>query len=251
MGKIQSCLADSRSYIGEVISFATSAPIEVPQDRVLSSQETIIVNKEHIIPFPRSSARAINATISKYSKHGKLSRQEFLRAHDELGMSLKSEMEDPGSAIYRFYSNVREGNLFDVKSLILAGILLGSGSKQEKAEVLFNLYNDDHDQDFERDEVYRMLQQIVDMSAEYLPLLAIGEEQGCLSEDQYTDISTKMLDNKEPLVAYLHDHILEKQPGIKSPEFINKISNDPELGEILFSSGVRSLLMKRAERRQR
>lgn len=250
MGKIQSCLADTRDFLGDLV-ISRTGPIELPQDRQLTEVEAIMANKEHIIPFPRNHAKAIDITITKYSKNGKLSRQEFLRSHDELGMSLKAEMEDPGSPIYRFYSNVREGNLFNRKSLILAGILLGSGSRADKAEVLFHLYNDDQDADFERDEVYRMLQQIVDMSAEYLPLLAVGEEEGCLTEEQYTEVTGKMLEHKERLVLYLHGRILEKTPGIKAPQFISKISNDPELSEILFSSGVRSLLMKRAEQRQR
>lgn len=225
-------------------------PQQVLPSRELTKEERIVMERERLLPFSKATAKKVDGVIRKYTKKGKLSRQEFLRAQAELELDLLKHLEDPESDIYKFFSSMKEGQLFNGRSLALCGILVGGGSEREKAEVLFEHFDKDAGGSLDRKEIHHMLTEIIQMSVDYLTLLAVSENQqaNTLDEEQLEAFQNKLNETQESLVNRLADKLLEHKEDIYSVEFVRKVSTDPELKQLLWSTGVRSLLIEEKKR---
>lgn len=213
--------------------------------RELSKEERIVMEREKLLPFSKVQSKKVNEVIHKYTKKGKLSRQEFMRAQADLELDLIKHLEDPESDIYKFFSSMKDGQLFNGRSLALCGILVGTGSEKEKAEVLFEHFDKDAGGSLDRKEIHHMLTEIIQMSVDYLPLLAVSEtaQENTLDEEQLEAFQNKLNETQESLINRLADKLLEHRPDIYSNEFIRRVSTDAVLKQLLWSTGVRTLLI--------
>mmetsp|Transcript_23713 Transcript_23713/g.23474 ORF Transcript_23713/g.23474 Transcript_23713/m.23474 type:complete len:268 (-) Transcript_23713:29-832(-) len=218
--------------------------IAAAQKLELDSEEKIIRSEEKKIPFAQKKARDLDQALKANSLEGKLSVPQLKRAtaHLEINPDI---FTDPDLAVYKFLKKFSEGRLYEVKSLALCGILLGQGSNKEKAEVLFDHFDIDASGKLDKEELRKMLDDMVILSAEKAPIAAIGE--GLLTEEQASAYSKKLIGAKEGFIRTIIEVLVQAgEDGISKIEFEKKVSGHPTLQRLLWSYGIRQSLFEEA-----
>lgn len=212
--------------------------------------EKTITQHERLLPFSRFSAKQINSALHKYSIRGKLSRQELTRAIEEIGLQLTHDVSDPNNDCYTFFNSLKDGFLYDANKIALCGILISSGTSQEKSHLFFEHYDTFHEKLLSKRVIKCMLKDIISMSVEYLPLLSLGNTVHNLSDQELEEFQDMLMVHRTQLINKLMIKLLEDREDIYMIEFVRKMSLDFTLSQMLWASCVRSLLLQESKYEQ-
>jgi len=78
--------------------------------------------------------------LDAYSKCDKISDNMLLDYLTDLSMATIG-VDDPENDIGKFYASLKDGNEFEMDKIAVLGILLGKGTKAEKATALYKRFN--------------------------------------------------------------------------------------------------------------
>lgn len=111
------------------------------ETRPESNEENGIIFAEKGLGFHLRKASKIDAVFRKYANNEKLNEDQLSKAV----FCLKCTMQNYGKFRYitEMYSKLkREDGDYDLKDLLVIGILLGEGSKEEKARLLYQVFDE-------------------------------------------------------------------------------------------------------------
>jgi hypothetical protein len=209
--------------------------------------EKILTEHERLLPFASIPGKKVDMILRKYSIRGKLSRQELTSAFTEMGLKLSKHIEDPTGECYRFFSEIKDGFLYDATKIGLCGILISTGTQQEKAQLLFEHYDSLHEKLLNARTVKGMFKEIISMSVEYLPLLSLGDTPQHLDEEELEEFQDMCMFHRNKLINRLMTMLLGDRQDIYLVEFEKKMSLDTTLSQLLWSSCTRSLLIQESK----
>lgn len=159
-----------------------------------------------------SHCKHIDRIFHRFSTFNYMSQPQFERACSTLKVDL--------STCRGFFYDFVKDEKYCVKKLSTLGVLLGSGSVYEKAEILFENYDDDISNTLDVNEIHIMIKDLVSIAAEYIPKFVYKINE--LNED------LKLLVNKLKFVGnyvakqYLDD-IMDDKLEISKEFFISKL----------------------------
>lgn len=161
------------------------------------------------------------------------------------------EQEDP---VAQFYRGMQRGEGWEARRLGVLGLMLGKGGRQEKAELLFSMYDWEYNKAMGRTEVELMISDLCELALKQLPTLAIGvlEAQGNLDGAVLVqNYSTKLREACIPAIqAILNQLFPTTTQSISLLEFKDKVAQDG-LHFLVSASDLRKETWKRYKARLR
>mmetsp|Transcript_23467 Transcript_23467/g.41606 ORF Transcript_23467/g.41606 Transcript_23467/m.41606 type:complete len:245 (-) Transcript_23467:827-1561(-) len=146
------------------------------RDKRHEEEDTLAVF-ENALKFNRQLTTSIDFGFRKYSYEGEISASQFAEACDKLHLQRVNTDQYPN--IEAFYNKLRnENGKLILKKLLLLGVLLGKGTPHEKAQILFEIYDDTDAHVLEGLTVKQMVDDMFDMSVNLLPTLVPANCRG-------------------------------------------------------------------------
>ena len=147
------------------------------------------------------------------------------------------------SAVGKFYMNFKvEEDQYNVHKIALAGILLGQGSATEKMTVLFDHYDTEETHLCTRELFIQMLDEVVDMTINLLPLLASGDRAYEVS-DQRLKTYINMLRKSSPLGKQnITKDVFGDTEDLTKKYFIKRVKSSDLLAKCISPTEIRIYL---------
>ena len=142
---------------------------------IVSEEEDAIKEQEKMIPFTTQKISSIEKSLKKYESEGIFSMALLKNALTRLDFE-EDVFTDPDSAVFKFLMQLQnEQKLYQLDTILLSAILLGSGSIHEKANTLFNLYDKHSTSTLETADINCMIRDILKLSVKKFPMIAIDD----------------------------------------------------------------------------
>lgn len=140
-----------------------------PSRRDLSSEEQILTELETGMEYAHNSIVYADMVLRKYSPHLEFNSFQLLAVASQLKLNL----ERKGAINFgKFYSKLKSSEgLISLSSLVLTAFLLCRGSTDEKARVLFELYDDHGTSMLDATRVDKMANELFDIACSSLPVI--------------------------------------------------------------------------------
>lgn len=172
-----------------------------------------------------------------------MSAQQFKAALGEAELAFEW-MQSPDDKLYTFFRQFREndgkGKMYDTKKIILLAILVCKGGAKEKAEYLFDLFDNDANTKLDQPEITVCLTALFDIAYEHL--VDLGKDQpmleGTLDGPKIEAYKTKLRGNKEKAIKKTVGGIAGTSTTISKAGFAAKIATG-EFKELVTSAGIR------------
>lgn len=213
-----------------------------------SPEEDCIVSNEKLLRFTNVSISKVITQIKKYENQGILSPVLLKGAFNDLDFE-ENTFSDPESPDFKFIQQLQNPKkIFDVTTVVLSGILLGSANKKDKATYLFKLYDKLETCKLMRSEISEMLKEIMDLAVKKIPLIVVDDSEepakNTLSTEQVQKHISSLEENVERFTNRLMNRLLESNSSITMDKFIEKLCDDPILESILWSYQIRLMLLE-------
>lgn len=134
--------------------------------------ELRIIETESRIGFSKLHSDKIDTIYKRFSVASKMNITQFMMASAQLNLNILS-LENPDSALYKFFHLFKENTQFSQRKLSTLGVLLGKGDAKEKARLLFKIYDVVKDNTLEDSEIHQMISDVMFVSLNALPKLAV------------------------------------------------------------------------------
>lgn len=213
----------------------------------LSEEETVITMKEKCLPFSTTRLENLKSVILNNSSSGIMSIAQLRKAMTELDFDIEifTTPEEHIQNLLRLLQNSKR--LYDVKTVMLFGVLLCSGTAEEKAEILFDIYDINGTHCLQEAEINEMLSELIDISVDKIPRIAIDNnsepEKFTMPEYRILEYTECLLNKKGNLITRLSNVIFAEGKIMRREHFIKRVSEDPFLETILWSFHIRLALV--------
>jgi hypothetical protein len=107
-----------------------------------SSEETAVLYAEKGLNLHSAEATQVDSVIRKYAYNGKVNLNQLCRIADSLGMNITNSPPNTNIEVV-FSSLIASDGTYDLKDLLIVGILLAKGKPLIKACLLFQVFDED------------------------------------------------------------------------------------------------------------
>jgi hypothetical protein len=200
-------------------------------------EENAIRLQEEGLLYGQHKAELLWEEIHKVTEQGKVTPSNFFSFAGHFGLNMKG-IDEEQTPIKTFYRKFRDGNRFDAGKLKVLMVLLGQGDPGSKAALLFNTFHSNNFMSLE--EIQTMLDAILSISADFLPLLAVHPSG--LTEKSYIQLSLSLGSQKDPVRDRMCNLILELRRQVSKEQLIARFQQDEVLQRLCSPRKVRRLL---------
>lgn len=205
----------------------------------MGTEEKAITKGEDSLGWGKfESTKAITAFEHRGSKDTLSSNQfkaalgDFDAAFDWIG--------SPDSELYKVFQNFKEGRNFDGKKLQLLAILIGKGEAKEKAQFLFDAFDENADEELTKLELGKAFEGLADIAIKYLVDLGVGKpEEGKLDEGKIQSYKKKLETQQPEKVEKILNDIFGENEKVGRGEFQSKMMTKG-FKELVTSYGLRA-----------
>jgi hypothetical protein len=210
-------------------------------------QEKIIEKAEASIPFSQKSAKDLDMTFKSHGVSGRLSVAQLKKSLGVLDLD-PQVFTDPDTQVYKFLDKLKnETKLYDISKLSLCSILLGTDDSKTKARILFNHFDSDANEKFDKSELKKMIEEMVHISLKLIPLIALrldeeDKNEDTLPKEELDDYIESIEKESSKFVDIVVEKLIGSADALSSDEFVAKVSSSDSLERILRSSSIRVTL---------
>ena len=196
--------------------------------------EDKLVNFEHALGFKHLTALDIDRLSHKFSRDFKMTMAQFKVMCQELKINTNS-------LLYEFlmiFLN-REKEDFDIQMLTTLGILLASGTEQEKISLLFRNYDKDTSGTLQETELRQMMRDIIEIAIEKICIYASKKihEHDQLRLEEYR---AELVKGKILMINVYTKNFITDKASIEFQEFFCKF-NDSDNSVLLNLHRIRTI----------
>ena len=226
---------------------------EVPQ--TASTEEKVLTYYQNILKYHQNTVEAITASITANNTNNLVTQDQLNTIGLALSLNL-ADIDSIDSKIFRFYRTfIAKGSSFDARRLKILGVLLGKGNLKAKLTEYFPLIPGMDDNKVSDNGVKSFLEDLVAISAVYLPVLAIEDTPApgqSFSREQYEEYRDKLLSGKDAVIGRIMTAFLGKTRTIAKEQFVLQADEHSDIAKILGSAFlVRSELLNEAANQQK
>lgn len=213
----------------------------------LSKEETIITMKEKLLPFSAVNIQELDTVIRNNSSNGVLSIAQLRKAMTELNFDIETFTlpQDHIQILLKLLQNSER--LYDVKTVMLFGVLLCAGEPLDKSQILYNLYDVNNTNCLQEAETRQIISELIDISVDKIPRVAVDNgaepENFTISEGNLLEYTNSLLVKKDEFISQIIDVLFAGRKIMRKTEFIKCISDDHFLQTILWSFQIRLALV--------
>ena len=103
-------------------------------------EESVIVQAEHVLRFTYLNVLDIDAAFRKYNCNGEVMQSHLIQTSKQLGFRIMNTADH--MQIQQFYTSIRsEAGGYLLKDILLIAILLGRGKPEEKAKLVYEIFD--------------------------------------------------------------------------------------------------------------
>jgi len=217
----------------------------LPKIELLEEEKKIQQQEKTMLFFDKYS-KEVELQLKSKSTKDKLSTPQLRRVAFHLKID-SSVFQDPSKPEFKFLNLFRsEGSLYDVSVLSLYGIMIGQGTVEEKASILFDHFDADASGMMNKEEIRQMLEKMIEISVDKVPQITII--QNVLTEEAKESYVKLLLSAKDSFIGSLTEKITGEGEEINLEGFIQKIKASEDLKNILWAKGMRTALFYEAKK---
>ena len=173
-----------------------------PSDFVDSEEESIIKIKEKSLPLSKIKIEEISTIINNHQYDGILSISQLRSAFTEMQFNIDF-FSDPDHQFSKLLIILQNTNkLYEVRTVMVCGILLGLGDIKAKFNAFFKIYENSIDNCLYKAKCREMIEDIIMMAAKKIPFIAVDDSEDPAiftipsnKIERYTDLLIKSKDN--------------------------------------------------------
>jgi Ca2+-binding EF-hand superfamily protein len=196
--------------------------------------EDKLVNFEHALGFKHLTALDIDRLSHKFSRDFKMTMAQFKVMCQELKINTNS-------LLYEFlmiFAN-RDKEDFDIQMLTTLGILLASGTEQEKINLLFRNYDKDTSGNLQETELRQMMRDIIDIAIEKFCVYA-GKKIHENDQLRLEEYRAELVKGKVLMINVYTKNFITDKESIEFQEFFCKF-NDSDNSVLLNLHRIRTI----------
>lgn len=151
-----------------------------------SQEEIALMSEELMLNFHSNSPHKAYCVFKTKSRNGYLNDVGFAEAAEALNLTIKNV--GTSLMVEEFFRQLRGAKGYSEVTLSVLSVLLGTGSEKEKAETLFNIYDETYSLTLPRAQVQRMVSDFLDLSIDQLGILVTNDQShasGTLRNREY------------------------------------------------------------------
>ena len=202
-----------------------------------SLEEMCLENEEKILGYSNNNVVTIDMVLRKHSYLGRLNKKQMSQAAAKLNLNVSNSKGH--MKIYQFYNSFKLPDEFDLRLLLVAGILLGQGAPDLKAKLLWEIYDVEGNEEMGKDMLYTILQDMCNIALDRIVLL-FSDSPICSEYKVKSYVSNCNAVRSRTIDAVLFK-LLGRTDGIKKTVFIAKMSKIAN-GNMLRSKGIRKIM---------
>lgn len=206
-----------------------------------SSEETSILEAERVLNFHKQKSYKVDSIIRKFSLNGKVNSVQLSRIADHLNLQIYNT--PPFMRIQDFYDKLKDtsGN-YDIKDLLIIGILLSDGEPCTKAALLYQVFDEELTGHMDSMKVRRqLLEKVATYSCSTLPRLVSPEQSPTVNVIKNDKYIKDMMDIKDTCIASICERLCTNGPDITEITF-TEVFRTFQHGLLTSSSGWRTFL---------
>jgi hypothetical protein len=202
-----------------------------------SDEEQLITSHEADLGFFCHSAQVVEAQIKRESSGGVVTLPKLRRLLASLRIDLY--LDKPTSASARFFEGLKVNGDISTNRLVITGILLGTGTLRNKAQLMFDHVDIEAKGRLERREVACLLEEIMTVVVECLPVLAYTD----LHETQLKSYQDTLSSNSKMQTQLALTTLMRSEHSIDQKRFVASLAKS-ELNCWLVPHELRKTLAK-------
>jgi Ca2+-binding EF-hand superfamily protein len=204
----------------------------------LDVNEKAITKGEALLGFQNINTRTLIEQIKKYQHNDKLNKNAFLLAATNSKLDITG-LEDKTTAKGKFYDALGTAFVFPTQPLVLAAILLGRASLQDKAKFLFEEWDADCSGKIQKPELSMLLKAYVGVAINNLVDLGVGDQAAeYVSAEKAVEYKKKLVEQLDEGITKLIDELC-KGAELTKDEFVKNITA-PTTAKVLTTYGFRN-----------
>jgi hypothetical protein len=207
----------------------------------LNDEETTLTEQELKLNYYKHPSVQLDYVLRKHSHDGLINAAQFAAASIELGLVTSSEA--PESLIAKFYSELSKAGVWRLKQMLLIGLLLGEGQTGTKAELLFEIYDQDCADSILGSQVREICTDLLEVAVTKLSVLVGPHQNGPADPTSVNIYIDRLLINRKSTDAKIVSLILQGRSQITKADFVKALETE-ELRGLLSSSGFRRFYYK-------
>lgn len=207
-----------------------------------SSEETAVLVAEKALNFHLQQAARVDSIIRKYSPNGKTNPAQLGRIAEILGIVIFSN--PPNTKIDDFFRKIISNEEFyDMKDLLVIGILLSQGDPAVKAGLLYQIFDEELTSRIPMNKITgEVLSKIIEHSCSNLPLLVAQGQSLVTNTIKNEKYVNDMIQAKAMCIKNIGDKLAENGNNVTEATFVDVFSSFNQ-GSLTSSSGWRKYLI--------
>lgn len=206
---------------------------KVPEQE-LTREEKIILEREKELQIHIKTVQDYDHKIPNTS----FSLDKLRELYNSLGIRIKLFAADHSGPSLVF-SGLATGNSYSAKTIRLLGILLCKSNEEDKADVLFSIYNKEKLNSEDLEGI------LLDLSAVAIKLVWIADNDRCLTREHLHNYHSRLAEAQIAFCTDMKSHCMGLAKEIGRSEFIKAFTYKPERRWMLWSYGLRILIDKK------
>lgn len=205
----------------------------------LNPAEAALSGLEASLHFEAFTANQHFFILRRYSQSSAfLNSAAFEEAAKAMKIRTSNSLASPKTE--EFYQSLRDPEV-KARDLAVLAVLLAPGSDNEKAEILFEAYDNTYSKLLPRTSIQEMVQNLLEMSTNRIQILVEGLSQ---DKSKVLDYLSALRDQKMTTISMLVQAILGEKTQIAASEFVLAFEK-ADCQALLSSQKVRRLLYSR------
>mmetsp|Transcript_12325 Transcript_12325/g.23393 ORF Transcript_12325/g.23393 Transcript_12325/m.23393 type:complete len:304 (+) Transcript_12325:370-1281(+) len=200
----------------------------------LSAEETYLTTHEAELHYGDQHATQVDLVFRKYSYQSHVNPSQLQNAASKLNLRITNY--STFNLIEPFYNGLKQEGSIHLLHLLLLGLFLAKGSVEEKARLLFEVYDDLNTEEVQAPVIKKILSDLYDIAVNRLPkLVAEPHHADAGNLRQYL---AKIAHVKELAIEKAYKGIVGTGATVKKVAFVTSFSSD-SFKALLSTTGFR------------
>lgn len=216
---------------------------------VLCEEEEMIKNFEKELPFTRVWVDEVAGLYLQYKSKIMMNGQEAHHVLTSMGFN-EEGLSDPDSLVYFFMKSLRnERGLYSIQKVFVTALLLSSGKSEEKAMMLFDMFDCSGIQALTRNELTSLIIAVFDVAVMSVPEVVVNQllqcdDNGRMNKERFLIHWKRMEVRKTYFLNKILEKVLGEEKSVTRKKFVTKVVEDPVVGSLIWSYLIRLILLE-------
>lgn len=216
---------------------------------VLCEEEEIIKDTERELPLTKISVSEVAESFDQYKNKTMMNPQEAHHMLISFGFS-EERLSDPDSLVYFFMKSLKnERGLYSVQKFFVTALLLSSGKSDEKATMLFDIFDSSGTEVITKDEFVNLVNMVFEVAVLNVPEIVVNElmqsdNNGKMNEERFRTHWNRMEVRKSYYINRIIEKVLGEENAITKKKFVTKVVEDTVVGSLIWSYLIRHILLE-------